>query len=101
MPDFSQLGNPTVYTTALTIAVVASLETLLCVEATDRLDPYKRVTPTDRELKAQGLGNMISGLIGGLPDHAGDRPQLGQHPVRARGRSCRPSSTACCCWWRC
>jgi MFS superfamily sulfate permease-like transporter len=67
MPDFSQLGNPVIYSTALTIAVVASLETLLCVEATDRLDPYKRVTPTDRELKAQGLGNLISGLIGGLP----------------------------------
>ena len=67
MPDFSQVGNPIIYSTALTIAVVASLETLLCVEATDRLDPYKRVTPTDRELKAQGLGNMISGLIGGLP----------------------------------
>jgi SulP family sulfate permease len=46
---------------------VASLETLLCVEATDKLDPYKRITPTNRELKAQGLGNIISGLIGGLP----------------------------------
>lgn len=67
MPDFTQLGNPAVHTTAITLAVVASLETLLCVEATDKLDPYKRVTPTDRELKAQGLGNMISGLIGGLP----------------------------------
>lgn len=66
-PDFSQLTNPAVYTVALTIAVVASLETLLCVEATDRLDPQKRVTPTNRELKAQGLGNMLSGLIGGLP----------------------------------
>lgn len=67
LPDFSQLGNPAIYTTALTLAVVASLETLLCVEATDRLDPLKRVTPTDRELKAQGLGNVVSGLIGGLP----------------------------------
>lgn len=66
-PDFSQVSNAAVYTTALTIAVVASLETLLCVEATDRLDPLKRITPTDRELKAQGLGNMVSGLIGGLP----------------------------------
>ena len=66
-PDFSQLSNPAVYTTAITLAVVASLETLLCVEATDKLDPLKRVTPTDRELKAQGLGNVISGLIGGLP----------------------------------
>lgn len=66
-PDFSQLTNVAVYTTALTLAVVASLETLLCVEATDRLDPMKRVTPTDRELKAQGLGNVVSGLLGGLP----------------------------------
>ncbi|MCC7033669.1 MAG: SulP family inorganic anion transporter [Acidobacteria bacterium] len=67
LPDFSQVTNPAVYTTAMTLAVVASLETLLCVEATDRLDPLKRVTPTDRELKAQGLGNIVSGLIGGLP----------------------------------
>jgi MFS superfamily sulfate permease-like transporter len=66
-PDFGQLGNAAVYTTAITLAVVASLETLLCVEATDKMDPYKRVTPTDRELKAQGLGNLVSGLIGGLP----------------------------------
>lgn len=67
LPDFSQVTNAAVYTTALTLAVVASLETLLCVEATDRMDPFKRVTPTDRELKAQGLGNVVSGLIGGLP----------------------------------
>lgn len=66
-PDVSQLTNPAVYTTALTLAVVASLETLLCVEATDKLDPRGRVTPTDRELKAQGLGNVLSGLLGGLP----------------------------------
>ena len=49
------------------MAVVASLETLLCVEATDKLDPKKRVTNTNRELLAQGTGNIISGLIGGLP----------------------------------
>jgi MFS superfamily sulfate permease-like transporter len=67
LPDFSQLTNMAVYTTAITLAVVASLETLLCVEATDKLDPQKRVTPTDRELKAQGLGNVVSGLVGGLP----------------------------------
>jgi MFS superfamily sulfate permease-like transporter len=66
-PDWSQLGNFAVWTTALTIALVASLETLLNVEAADELDPYQRVTPTNRELKAQGVGNMISGLIGGLP----------------------------------
>ena len=67
LPDFSQLGNIAVYTTALTLAVVASLETLLCVEATDKMDPFKRITPTNRELKAQGLGNVISGMLGGLP----------------------------------
>jgi MFS superfamily sulfate permease-like transporter len=66
-PDFSQLVNPAVYTAAVTLAVVASIETLLCVEATDKLDPRKRVTPTNRELKAQGVGNILSGLIGGLP----------------------------------
>jgi MFS superfamily sulfate permease-like transporter len=66
-PELSQLLNPAVYQVAVVLAIVASLETLLCVEATDKLDPYKRVTPTNRELKAQGLGNVISGLIGGLP----------------------------------
>jgi len=67
VPDFSQLRNPNVYLVALTLAIIASLETLLCVEATDKLDPNKGVTPTNRELKAQGIGNIISGLIGGLP----------------------------------
>ncbi len=66
-PDFSAWANPAVYLTALTMAVVASLETLLCVEATDNLDPYKRVTPTNRELIAQGIANASSGLIGGMP----------------------------------
>ncbi len=66
-PDFSALANTNVYITAIVIAVVASLETLLCVEATDKQDPYKRITPTNRELKAQGVGNLISGLVGGLP----------------------------------
>ena len=67
LPDFSGLGNRAVYITAITIAIVASLETLLCVEATDKLDPFKRQTPTNRELIAQGVGNTLSGLIGGLP----------------------------------
>lgn len=67
LPDFSAVSNPVVYTTAFTMAIVASLETLLCVEATDKLDPMKRVTPTNLELKAQGIGNIISGFIGGLP----------------------------------
>ncbi len=65
-PDFSQIGNKEVYILAVTIALVASLETLLCVEATDKLDPHKRVTPTNRELFAQGTGNIVSGMIGGL-----------------------------------
>ena len=67
MPNFAEIGNPQIWITAFTIALVASIETLLCVEATDKLDPEKRVTPTNRELLAQGTGNMISGLIGGLP----------------------------------
>ncbi len=66
-PDFSHLSNVTVWTSAFTIAIVASLETLLNIEASDELDVYKRVTPTNRELKAQGMGNLVSGLIGGLP----------------------------------
>ena len=67
LPDFSAITNLKVWEIAIVLAIVASLETLLCVEATDKLDPYKRVTPANRELKAQGLGNIISGLIGGLP----------------------------------
>lgn len=67
LPDFDGLTSPAVWKTAGVIAVVASLETLLCVEATDKLDPERRVTPTNREVFAQGTGNLISGLIGGLP----------------------------------
>ncbi|MFM7809571.1 MAG: SulP family inorganic anion transporter, partial [Planctomycetota bacterium] len=67
LPDFGQLGNPKVYVAALTLAVVASLETLLNLEATDKLDPLKRLSPPNRELLAQGVGNTVSGLIGGLP----------------------------------
>jgi MFS superfamily sulfate permease-like transporter len=66
-PNFGAITNPEVLVTAFTIGLVASLETLLCVEATDKLDPYNNVTPTNRELFAQGTGNIISGLIGGLP----------------------------------
>lgn len=67
VPDFSHALDPKVWAVALTLAVVASLETLLSVEAIDKLDPEKRVTPTNRELVAQGIGNSVSGLIGGLP----------------------------------
>ena len=66
-PNFSVLTNPQIWVTGFTVALVASLETLLCVEATDKLDPQKRITPTNRELIAQGTGNILSGLIGGLP----------------------------------
>jgi MFS superfamily sulfate permease-like transporter len=66
-PNFNAITNPDVWVVGFTIALVASLETLLCVEATDKLDPHKNVTPTNKELLAQGTGNIISGLIGGLP----------------------------------
>lgn len=66
-PNFAAITNPNVWVIAFTIAIVASLETLLSVEATDKLDPEKHVTPTNRELFAQGTGNVLSGLIGGLP----------------------------------
>ncbi len=66
-PDFSYLKQAKVYITAITLAVVASLETLLNLEAADSIDPHKRHSNADRELLAQGLGNMIAGFIGGLP----------------------------------
>jgi MFS superfamily sulfate permease-like transporter len=67
-PDFAKgLMNLDVYVTAVVLAVVASLETLLCVEASDKQDNFKRITPVNRELKAQGIGNVLCGLIGGLP----------------------------------
>jgi len=66
-PDWRVLRNREIWTVAVTLALVASLETLLSIEAVDELDPYKRITPTNRELKAQGIGNIVSGLLGGLP----------------------------------
>ncbi|GAA4060136.1 SulP family inorganic anion transporter [Flavobacterium cheonanense] len=66
-PDFASISNSKVWIVALTIAVVASIETLLCIEASDRMDAQKRYTNTNVELKAQGLGNIISSLLGGLP----------------------------------
>ncbi len=66
-PDFSQFANPQVYIVAITIAIIASLETLLSIEATDKLDPLKRKSSTNRELVAQGIGNTLAGLVGGLP----------------------------------
>ncbi|MCU0387242.1 MAG: SulP family inorganic anion transporter [Chitinophagaceae bacterium] len=66
-PDFTQVMNKDVIVVAVTIALVASIETLLSIEAVDKIDPQKRLTPTNRELKAQGIGNLVSGLLGGLP----------------------------------
>jgi MFS superfamily sulfate permease-like transporter len=66
-PDFSGFLNPKVWIIGLTIAIVASIETLLCIEAADRMDPQKRYTDTNVELKAHGLGNILSSLVGGLP----------------------------------
>lgn len=67
LPQWSAISNPDVWITAVTLALVASLETLLGIEAVDKLDPMKRVTPANRELVAQGTGNIISGMLGGLP----------------------------------
>lgn len=66
-PDFNGFKSPKVWETGVVIAVVASIETLLCLEAVDKLDPLKRHTSADRELKAQGIGNILSGFMGGLP----------------------------------
>lgn len=66
-PDWAALANGATWKVAVTIAIVASLETLLSLEATDKMDPYKREAPTNRELLAQGVGNTLSGLVGGLP----------------------------------
>ena len=66
-PDFSQWSNPALYTAGITLGIVASLETLLNLKAVDRLDPQQRTSPPSQELLAQGIGNVASGLIGGLP----------------------------------
>lgn len=66
-PDWSALARPELYSIAIGLAVVASLETLLSLEAADKLDPLKRAAPPNRELQAQGVGNIIAGMIGGLP----------------------------------
>ncbi len=65
--DFNAFSNPDVWKIAITIAIVASIETLLSLEAVDKIDPFKRVSPTSKELVAQGVGNTLSGLLGGLP----------------------------------
>lgn len=67
LPDFSALSNPSIYALGLTIGLVASVETLLSVEAVDKLDPHKRQSPLNRELIAQGVANTLAGLLGALP----------------------------------
>lgn len=67
LPDFTSITNSKVWVVAVTIAIVASIETLLCIEAADRMDAQKRYTDTNVELKAQGIGNLVSALLGGLP----------------------------------
>ncbi|MES2622633.1 MAG: SulP family inorganic anion transporter, partial [Bacteroidota bacterium] len=66
-PDFSSITNVDVWIMGATLAAVASIETLLCIEAADKMDPLKRYTNTNTELKAQGVGNVLNGLIGGIP----------------------------------
>ena len=67
VPASEAWRNTDVWTIALTLAIIATIETLLNVEAVDRIDPHKRETPTNRELMAQGAGNMVAGLLGGIP----------------------------------
>jgi MFS superfamily sulfate permease-like transporter len=67
LPDFTQIANPAVWRVALTLAIVASLETLLSLEAVEQIDPKRRAASPDRELKAQGVGNLLAGALGGLP----------------------------------
>jgi MFS superfamily sulfate permease-like transporter len=67
MPDFSAIADVAVLKLAVVLAIVASIETLLCTEAADRIDPFRRRSDADRELRAQGIGNMLCGLVGGLP----------------------------------
>ena len=88
LPNFSLLLDPQVYLTAATLAVVASLETLLSLEAVDKLDPLKRTASTDRELKAQGVGNFVSGLIRRLADHRRNRAQLRQRQRGSAHQGC-------------
>ncbi|MBL8177037.1 MAG: SulP family inorganic anion transporter [Bryobacterales bacterium] len=67
LPDWGQLTNPKIWKVGFVIAIVGSIESLLSLEAADKLDPYRRISPPNRELLAQGMGNTVSGLIGGLP----------------------------------
>jgi len=93
-PDFSALADKTVWAAAGTIAAVGSLETLL----SDRLDPYKRISSPNRELRAQGIGNMVCGLIGGLPITSVVVRTAANVDAGARTRKSPLSSTVCFSW---
>ena len=93
-PDWSAISRVDVWRTALTLAIVASIESLLCLEATDRLDPQRRITSPNRELVAQGLGNITAGALGGLSPRWSFAASPTCRPVAAR--AWRPSSTASC-----
>jgi MFS superfamily sulfate permease-like transporter len=95
-PLWSAITNGAVWITAATIAVVASMETLLSLEATDRMDPLKRESPANRELIAQGLGNTICGLVGGLP-MTGVIVRSSANVYAGAKRAYRQSCTARCC----
>jgi carbonic anhydrase len=97
-PDFSALADKTVWAAAGTIAAVGSLETLLSLEAADRLDPYKRISSPNRELRAQGIGNMVCGLIGGLPITSVVVRTAANVDTGARTRKSPLSSTVCFSW---
>ena len=86
-PDFTQLGNPRIYILGVTIAVVASLETLLCLEATDKLDPYKRVAPPNKELVAQGIGNVSCWIYRGSSFDASHREEFYQYSIGGRTKA--------------
>ena len=105
-PDFTSITNPQIFMAAVTIALVASLETLLNLEAVDKIDPQKRISPPNRELVAQGIGNMVAGLIGGLPVtsvivrssvniNAGSKTRLA---TIVHGRCCCYASPCCPSW---
>ena len=98
-PNFNAITDVNVWIIGFTIALVASLETLLCVEATDKIDPEKRITPKNRELVAQGIGNILSGMIGGLP--VTQVIVRSSANIQSGGKTkCRQSSTEYYCWGR-
>ena len=92
-PDFSVWTNKSVWITGLTLALVASLESLLSIEAVHDLDPYQRVTNKDKELKAQGIGNIVSGLLGGLPVTS----VIVRSSANVNSGAQSKQSTVCCC----